>query len=178
MTYKSFEDLPVWKAAIELAVRVFALTAVPEMRGVGDMKSQMERAAVSISNNVAEGFERGTTNELLHFIYIARGSAGEVRSMTHVLEALPGMAAHQATVMDIRGRAANVAKQLRGWADNLQNSDIKGQRYLTDEVKQQVKHEKDWADFDAEMFRYAEQREAMLRERQAVIAHKNDGDDS
>ena len=172
MTYKSFEDLPVWKAAIELAVRVFALTTVPEMRGIGDMKSQMERAAVSISNNVAEGFERGTTNELLHFIYIARGSAGEVRSMTHVLEAVPVMAPHLGDVMDIRGRATNVAKQLRGWADSLQNSDIKGQRYLTDEVKQKVKHEKDWAEFDVEMQRYAEQREAKLRERQAQSAQK------
>ncbi len=167
MTYKSFEDLPVWKAAIELAVRVFAFTAVPEIRGLGDMKSQMERAALSISNNIAEGFERGTTNELLHFIYIARGSAGEVRSMTHVLEALPVIASHLAAVHDIRGRANNIARQLRGWADKLQNSDIKGQRYLTDDVKQKVQDEREWADFDAEMQRQAQQREAMLRERQA-----------
>ena len=173
MTYKSFEDLPVWKVAVELAVRVFALTSAPEIKGLGDMKSQMERAALSVSNNIAEGFERGTTNELLRFIYIARGSAGEVRSMTHVLEAVPVMSSHLAAVNDIRGRATNIARQLRGWADNLQNSDIKGQRYLTDDVKQKAQHERDWADFDAEMQRYAEQREEILRERQTRAAQKN-----
>ena len=89
MKYERFEDLPVWKAAVELAVRVFELTRQPNFKGCGDLKNQMERAVVSISNNIAEGFERGTTNELLTFIYIARGSAGEVRSMLCLLERLP-----------------------------------------------------------------------------------------
>jgi four helix bundle protein len=67
--------LPVWKAAIEFAVRVYALTAREEFKGHGSLRDQLERAAVSISNNISEGFERGTTQELLTFIYIARGSA-------------------------------------------------------------------------------------------------------
>ncbi len=49
--------------------------------GSRSLQDQLEGAALSVSNNIAEGFERGTTNELLAFIYIARGSAGEVRSM-------------------------------------------------------------------------------------------------
>ena len=49
--------------------------------GSRSLQDQLERAALSVSNNIAEGFERGTTNELLVFIYIARGSAGKVRSM-------------------------------------------------------------------------------------------------
>ncbi|MBS1788455.1 MAG: four helix bundle protein [Acidobacteria bacterium] len=53
------------------------------------MRDQIECAAVSVSNNIAEGFERGTTQELLTFIYIARGSAGEVRSMPHLFDHLP-----------------------------------------------------------------------------------------
>ena len=166
MTYKSFEDLPVWKVAIELAVRLFGLTANPEFKGLGDVKSQLERAAVSVSNNIAEGFERGTTNELLHFIYIARGSSGEVRSMTHILTALPTMQRLDADILDIRGRAANICRQLRGWADSLQNSEIKGQRYLNDKVRQEMQQQHEWADFDAEMQRHAEEREAMLRARE------------
>ena len=67
MKYRCFEELPVWQAAIELAVRVFALTSRPEFKGYFDLKDQMERSSVSVSNNIAEGFERGTTKETLTF---------------------------------------------------------------------------------------------------------------
>lgn len=86
MTYKRFEDLPVWNAAIDLAVGVFKLTARESLRKYSDIRDHIERAAVSISNNVAEGFERGTKAELLTFLYIARGSAGEVRSLICLME--------------------------------------------------------------------------------------------
>ena len=86
MRYTRFEDLPVWNTAIELAVQVYALTSRPEFKGHWSLKDQIERAAVSVSNNIAEGFERGTNNELLAFLYISRGSAGEVRSMLCLLE--------------------------------------------------------------------------------------------
>jgi four helix bundle protein len=85
MKYNRFEELPVWKAAIELAVGVFALTGNQRFRGHAGTRNQLENATVSVSNNIAEGFERGTTQELLTFIYISRGSAGEVRSMLHLL---------------------------------------------------------------------------------------------
>ena len=83
MKYNRFEDLPVWKAALRLAVEVYRLTNDPFFSQAGDLKSQLRRAALSVSDNIAEGFERGSTAELLAFIYIARGSAGEVRSMLH-----------------------------------------------------------------------------------------------
>jgi four helix bundle protein len=62
MNYKRFKDLPVWNAAIELAVQVYALTSRPEFNAFRRLKDQIERAAVSVSNNIAEGFERGTNN--------------------------------------------------------------------------------------------------------------------
>lgn len=62
----------------ELTEELLATESFQATRGFRD---QLDRAALSVSNNIAEGFERGTTNELLAFIYIARGSAGEVRSM-------------------------------------------------------------------------------------------------
>src|SRR5437016_6662830 len=86
MKYTRFEDLPVWKDAIELAVRTFSLTAKQCFRGHAGTRNQIERAVVSISNNIAEGFERGTTQELITFLYIARGSAGEVRSLLCLIE--------------------------------------------------------------------------------------------
>jgi four helix bundle protein len=86
MKYERFEQLPVWQAGIELAVQTYAMTAKPVFRRHHSLRDQIERAAVSVSNNIAEGFERGTNQELLTFLYIARGSAGEVRSMLCLLE--------------------------------------------------------------------------------------------
>jgi len=86
MKYDRFEQLPVWQAGIELAHRIYKMTEISTFRMRGDLCSQLRRAALSVSNNIAEGFERGTTEELLTFLYIARGSAGEVRSMLHFCE--------------------------------------------------------------------------------------------
>src|SRR5437868_5466850 len=63
MTYENFEDLPVWKEAILLIEEVYRLTSQPNFRAPASFKSQMERAALSVSNNIAEGFERGTKAE-------------------------------------------------------------------------------------------------------------------
>jgi len=86
MQYKRFEDLPVWQDAAELARSMYECTSLEPFRRYPGLRDQLERAALSVSNNIAEGFERGTTNELLAFLYIARGSAGEVRSMMRILE--------------------------------------------------------------------------------------------
>ena len=69
MRYQQFEELPVWNDAIELALRLFQLSGTGRLNGLGDLKDQIERAAVSVSNNIAEGFERGTNEELLTFLY-------------------------------------------------------------------------------------------------------------
>lgn len=89
MKYERFEQLPVWpfwSDEIALAVQVYAMTESDAFKGKGSLRDQIERAAVSVSNNIAEGFERGATQELLTFLYIARGSAGEVRSMLLLFE--------------------------------------------------------------------------------------------
>jgi hypothetical protein len=54
MNYKRFEDLPVWNAAIELAVEIYALTESAPFRRRRSLRDQIERAAVSVSNNIAE----------------------------------------------------------------------------------------------------------------------------
>jgi four helix bundle protein len=132
MKYDRFEDLPVWKRASELALQVYALTRDGCFVQQGDLGDQLRRAALSVSNNIAEGFERGSTAELLMFLYIARGSAGEVRSMCRFLEKWPDSAHLRHDVSSLVTLAESCSRQLRGWADSLQNSDIKGQRHLTD----------------------------------------------
>ena len=86
MMYKRFEDLPVWQKTIELAEKVYDLTEGEVFKKRYSLRDQLERAALSVSNNIAEGFERGATKELLAFLCVSRGSAGEVRSMLCFLE--------------------------------------------------------------------------------------------
>jgi four helix bundle protein len=151
--YRRFEELPVWQAAITLAERVFRLTVNKRFQAQGDLRSQLQRATLSISNNVAEGFERGTTQELLTFLYIARGSAGEVRSMLYLLERLDPFEDLRSEISNLKSLAESIARRLRAWADSLQNSDIKGQRHLTDKVRQQNKRQRETATFMAELQR-------------------------
>ncbi len=151
MKYTRFEDLPVWKDAIELAVRTFALTAKPCFRGHAGTRNQLENAVVSISNNIAEGFERGTTQELLTFIYISRGSAGETRSMYCLIEQLPEFEDFRSEISDLKSRAESISRQLRAWADSLQNSQIRGARYLTDQSRRVDKQRQEREEFLTEL---------------------------
>jgi four helix bundle protein len=127
--------LPVWQAAMDLAVRVYTLTKDKLFSQPGDLRDQLRRASLSVSNNIAEGFERGSTAELLAFLYIARGSCGETRSMLLFTEHFPEAAHLKSQISDLKSLAESCSRQIRGWADNLQNSDIKGQRHLNDQVR-------------------------------------------
>src|SRR6266700_3919879 len=104
MRYTRFEDLPVWNSAIDLAVNIYAFTDRSQLRRVRSLRNQIERAALSVSNNIADGFERGTNKELLAFLYIARGSAGDLRSDTKTLKVM----------------AESCSRQLKAWAQSLQ----------------------------------------------------------
>lgn len=147
MRYTRFEELPVWNRAIELAIEVYDLTSRSEFRNRYSLRDQLERATVSVSNNIAEGFERGTTQELLTFIYVARGSAGEVRSMLCLLERFRIFANFKSEISNLKSRAEAISRQLRGWANALPNSEIKGQRYLSDKSKRAAQAAKEREEF-------------------------------
>ena len=66
-TFQRFEDLPVWKEAIHLADEVYNITESKDWKGSYSLRDQLERAALSVSNNIAEGFERGTTKNCWPF---------------------------------------------------------------------------------------------------------------
>lgn len=151
MRYERFDELPVWQLAVQLAVKAFELTSKAKLRPT--IRGQLERAALSVSNNIAEGFERGSTQELVNFLYIARGSAGEVRSIVSVIEAMelgasqiPHSRFHRGTAEGVGGDgvagelktlAERVSRQLGAWLESLKNSDLKGQRYVNERVRQQ-----------------------------------------
>jgi four helix bundle protein len=127
--YERFEDLPAWKEAARLYNRVLDLFEQSKITFSAGFRGQLDRAALSVSNNIAEGFERGTTAELISFLVIAKGSAGEVRSMIAVLK---GRATLRGVVRDLEAisdLAESCSKQLMAWIASVENSSVKGKRY-------------------------------------------------
>jgi len=82
--YERFEDMPIWRLAKDLAVEIYRITKDAKFRRDFGLVDQIRRASISISSNIAEGFERGSKREFVQFLYVAKGSLGEVRSQLQV----------------------------------------------------------------------------------------------
>jgi four helix bundle protein len=100
------EDLLIWQRAMELAVVIYAQTASPGFDKDRDFRSQIRRSAVSIPSNLAEGYEKGTFRDSIKFYYIAKGSAGELRTQC----LLAGRVGHLAS--EAAERAADECSQI------------------------------------------------------------------
>ncbi len=84
MSFSSFEEIEVWQKARELNKLIYSITAKSNFSKDFDLVRQIRRASVSVSSNIAEGFERQSNKEFVRFLYIAKGSVGEVRSQTYL----------------------------------------------------------------------------------------------
>jgi len=80
-SFLRFEDLAIWQEAIGLCKKVYS--ALKDCKDYG-LKDQMQRASVSIPSNIAEGYERKGSKETSHFLYIAKGSCGELRTQLYL----------------------------------------------------------------------------------------------
>ena len=81
---ENFEDLIVWQKGVELVKQIYLLTSEGKLNKDFGLRDQLQRAAVSIPTNIAEGFERSSRRDYIRFLFIAKGSAGEVRSLLRV----------------------------------------------------------------------------------------------
>ena len=109
-----FEEMQLWQDAQDLAVDVYAdFTDCRDFTFV----DQIKRAAVSISNNVAEGAERSTKPDFARFLDIGKGSSGEVRSMYRLAERLGFV--EDATSIQRCGQCKSISRQLGGFAKHL-----------------------------------------------------------
>ena len=81
----NFEDLNIWKEGMRLSVSIYQL--MKKCKDFG-FKDQIQRASVSIPSNIAEGFERQTNKEFIQFLYIAKGSCGELRTQIYLAKEL------------------------------------------------------------------------------------------
>jgi len=83
MVFKKFEDLPIWQDGRILSKEIYDITNRQKFKDFS-LKDQMRRSAVSVVSNIAEGFERGSNKELIQFLYITKGSLGELRCQTYL----------------------------------------------------------------------------------------------
>jgi four helix bundle protein len=133
--YQHFEELPVWQEAKRLYNVVLDLLEEPGVPLSPGFRNQLDRAALSVSNNIAEGFERATTNELQAFIAIARGSSGEVRSMMAVVHDRPRLKPIVRQLQQIRALAESCARQLTGWSGSIEKLPFDGRRHLPEKQR-------------------------------------------
>jgi len=126
-TYNSFEDLPVWKNARELASLAYKATFKGKLKQDYGLKNQIQRAVVSVSSNIAEGFERGSKQEFIQFLYVAKGSCGELRSHLFIAKDLGYI--NNSDFETLYNSAANVSKQISGFIEYLKTTDLKGPKF-------------------------------------------------
>jgi four helix bundle protein len=119
-----FEDIESWKLARELVKRIYQLTKTSLFSKDFGLKDQVQRAAVSIMANIAEGFERGGNKEFIQFLYIAKGSAGEVRSLLYIAGDLEYVPENELTML--HKDLEQVSMKLAGLIRYLQSSELKG----------------------------------------------------
>jgi four helix bundle protein len=120
---RTFEDLIVWQKAIALVKLVYVVTDEGGLKRDFGLKDQIRRAAVSISTNIAEGFERSSRKEYLQFLNIAKGSAGEVRSLCRV--ALDVGCLSQSVYDELRAAALAISRSLFNQIQSIRAAPLK-----------------------------------------------------
>lgn len=106
---EAFEDLVVWKRSSSLAVNIYNL-----LRGCKDygLRDQIIRSVISISSNIAEGFERNSNKQFAQYLQIAKGSCGELRSQLYICAEIGLLDSGQAEVL--RNEAIEISKMIHG----------------------------------------------------------------
>lgn len=83
-----FEDVKAWQLSRVLAKEIYKITSKGRFNTDFPLRDQIRKAAISVSSNIAEGFERNSKKEFIQFLYIAKASAGEIRSQLYLAKDL------------------------------------------------------------------------------------------
>ena len=118
--YQEFEDLPLWQEARELVRIIYNCTSRNKFVRDYGLKYQIQRSAVSIMTNIAEGFERRSNKEFRHSLNYAKASPGEKRTLVRV--ALDQRYTKEEEFRDIRGKATFLSKSISGFDRYLSQS--------------------------------------------------------
>jgi four helix bundle protein len=131
-----FEDLIVWQKARSIAVSVYSITDNGQFASDYILKNQMRRASISISSNIAEGFERNGNKEFVQFLSIAKSSAGELRSQLYL--ALDLQFIKEREFNALLNDVVEISKMISGLLEYLKNNELKGSKFMESETNYQV----------------------------------------
>jgi four helix bundle protein len=124
---KMFEELQIWQKARELVKAIYKITMSDKFKKDYSLLDQIRRSSVSVMSNIAEGFERGSNTEFVQFLYIAKGSAGEVRTQLYIaydLKYIDDQVFESASRMSIE-----LSKGISRFINYLKKSKIAGEKY-------------------------------------------------
>ena len=127
-SWAKFEDLPIWQEARALAKEMYRITSNEPFSKDFRFCGQIRAAAGSIMDNIAEGFEKENNKEFIQFLYISKGSCGEVRSQLHRAKDVDFIS-NEDYIKYIE-RAQNLSISISNFIKYLKSSDISGMRYL------------------------------------------------
>ncbi len=123
---EKFEDIEGWQRARQLTKAIYAITSKGKFARDFGLRDQIQRAAVSVMSNIAEGFDRGGNRELIQFLYIAKGSAAEVQAQLYV--ALDTQYISQEQFNQLYDLAGDTSRLLGGFIRYLKNAEAKGRK--------------------------------------------------
>jgi len=126
-TIHRFEDIEAWKKGRELRKAVYRHSKGGEFARDFALKDQIRRAAISVTSNIAEGFERGGNREFLQFLSNSKGSCGEVRDQLYV--ALDEGYISEGEFSALQESCFEVGRLLAGFMDYLARTEIRGQKF-------------------------------------------------
>ena len=124
---RRFEDMEAWKEARELTKFVYALSAMGPFCKDFELTRQTRRSALSVMSNIAEGFERDGNKEFSHFLGIAKGSCGELRSQLFV--ALDQGYMNQTDFQTVYREVSKLSRMLSGLIKYLRRSKMRGRKF-------------------------------------------------
>lgn len=119
MSVKNFEDLEVWRRSCQIAVDIY--TSLHSSKDYG-LKDQMQRSAVSIASNIAEGAERASTSEYIRFLRIAKASCAELRTQIYIFQKIR-IQTQQDPLQNVRhliNESKEISSMLQGLITSLQ----------------------------------------------------------
>lgn len=122
-----FEDIEAWQMAREIVKEIYDLTSTGKFSYDYVLRDQIRRAAISISSNIAEGFERDGNREFAHFLTIAKGSCGEVRSQLYLAFDQEYISEENFNLMFTK--LVRINKAISGFLKYLRQTEIRGNKY-------------------------------------------------